>query len=192
MLALSLMPQLVSNQGGDIAPVLLLFYIQAATGAMDRSWPVLKPDFYFKVDPQLTGRPYTARGTCFNFWTSLYADDGGFIFQSRADLKSGCRCAFVTLPAFGLRVHVAGKAEALYVPAWRSDYNTADPPKLDVTDATGTVAGLAPFTDVFRYLGSHVHWALSDEFDVQHRISAATGQQVLPLGLSLAHAAQGG
>ena len=31
-----------------------------------------------------------------------------------------------------------------------------------------------PFTDVFCYLGSHVHWTLSDEFDVQHRISAAS------------------
>ena len=28
--------------------------------------------------------------------------------------------------------------------------------------------------DVFRYLGSHVHWTLSDEFDIQHRISAAS------------------
>ena len=122
----------------------------------------------------LFSRPYTARGVRFNFWTSLYADDGGFIFRSHADLKSGCRCAYVTLLAFGLRMHVAGKTEALYVPACRSNYSTADLSKLDVTDATGTVVGFVPFTDVFRYLGSHVHWTLSDEFDVQHRISAAS------------------
>ena len=162
------------KQGDNMAPVLFLFYIQAAIESMDRNWPVPKPEFYFKADSQLTGRPYTARGVRFNFWTSLYADDGGFIFRSRADLKSGCRCAYVTLLAFGLRMHVAGKTEALYVPACRSNYSTADLSKLDVTDATGTVVGFVPFTDVFRYLGSHVHWTLSDEFDVQHRISAAS------------------
>ena len=162
------------KQGDNMAPVLFLFYIQAAIESMDRNWPVPKPEFYFKADSQLTGRPYTARGVRFNFWTSLYADDGGFIFRSRADLKSGCRCAYVTLLAFGLRMHVAGKTEALYVPARRSNYTTADLSKLDVTDATGTFVGFVPFTDVFRYLGSHVHWTLSDEFDVQHRISAAS------------------
>ena len=44
-----------------MAPVLLLFYIQAAIESMDRDWPVPKPEFYFKADSQLTGRPYTAR-----------------------------------------------------------------------------------------------------------------------------------
>ena len=141
---------------------------------MDRNWPVPKPEFDFKADSQLTGRPYTARCAHFNFWTSLYTDDGGFTFQSHADLKSGCCCAFVTPLAVGLRMRIAGKTEALHVPACKSDYNTADLSKLDLTDATGTAVGFVPFTDVFRYLGSHVHWTLSDEFDIQHQTSAAS------------------
>ena len=49
------------KQGDNMAPVLFLFYIQAAIESMDRNWPVPKPEFYFKADSQLTGRPYTAK-----------------------------------------------------------------------------------------------------------------------------------
>ena len=72
-------------------------------------------------------------------------------------------------------MHVAGKTEALYVPAHRSDYDHADLSKVDVIDVNGTVVGFVPFSEVFRYLGSHIHWSLSDEFDVKHRITSANG-----------------
>ena len=44
-------------------------------------------------------------------------------------------------------------------------------------DVNGTVVGFVPFSEVFRYLGSHIHrdWSLSDEFDVKHRITSANG-----------------
>lgn len=77
------------KQGDNMAPVLFLFYIQAAIEKMDRDWPVDRPEFLFKMDSTVTGRPYTAKGARFSFWTSLYADDGGFIFNSRSDLKAG-------------------------------------------------------------------------------------------------------
>ena len=163
------------KQGDNMAPVLFLFYIQAAIEKMDRDWPVDRPEFLFKMDSTVTGRPYTAKGARFNFWTSLYADDGGFLFNSRSDLKAGARTVYICLLAFGLKMHVAGKTEALYVPAHRSDYDHADLTKVDVIDVNGTVVGFVPFSEVFRYLGSHIHWSLSDEFDVKHRITSANG-----------------
>ena len=132
------------KQGDNMAPVLFLFYIQAAIEKMDRDWPVDRPEFLFKMDSTVTGRPYTAKGARFNFWTSLYADDGGFIFNSRSDLKAGARTVYICLLAFGLKMHVAGKTEALYVPAHRSDYDHADLTRVDVIDVSGTVVGFVP------------------------------------------------
>lgn len=162
------------KQGDNMAPILFLFYMQAATEAMERDWPVHKPQFKTKMDGILTGRRFTTRGLIFDFWASLYADDGGFLFESRKDLGLGCNCIFATLRAFGLQMHVKGKTEAMYIPAQLSSYSTADRSNLEVSDPSGGVVGFVPFTDVFRYLGTHIHYSLSDEYEVKHRIAAAS------------------
>ena len=41
---------------------------------------------------------------------------------------------------------------------------------------TAQLWALFPFrSEVLRYLGSHTHWTLSDEFEIKHRITAASG-----------------
>ena len=51
----------------NVAPVLFLFYIQAAIESMEQSWPVTKPQFKSKLDSQLTGRSHIAWGFTFDF-----------------------------------------------------------------------------------------------------------------------------
>ena len=43
------------KQRDNMAPVLFLFYMQAAIEAMGQDWPVGKPEFYYRPDSQLTG-----------------------------------------------------------------------------------------------------------------------------------------
>ena len=100
------------KQGDNMAPVLFLFYMQAAIQIMEQEWPVSKPHFKFKMDSKLTGRSHTAYGTTFDFWSCLYADDSALLFESRADLTQGAKHAFDTLARFGLQMHIQGKTEA--------------------------------------------------------------------------------
>ena len=157
------------KQGDNMAPVLFLFYMQAAIEAMDRDWPVSKPEFKYKLDSQMTGRSHTARGKSLSFWNCLYADDSAFIFASRADLAAGAVCCFETLRLFGLQMHMQGsKTEAMLIPHNTRQFATADTSNLSLA------GGFIPFTEVFRYLGSHIHYSLSDKHEVQVRISSAS------------------
>jgi hypothetical protein len=159
------------KQGDNMAPILFLFYMQAAIEAMEREWTVHKPQFHYKADSKLTSRDPRKKewreGTIFDFWASLYADDGGFLFCARDDITDGSNQTFSTLEKFGLRMHVSGKTEAMYVPWDVRTYSQADTSNISVAN------GFVPFTEQFRYLGSLIHYSLSDELDVDHRISAA-------------------
>ena len=150
-----------------MAPVLFLFYIQAAIEVMEKEWPVHKPEFRYKLDSKLTGRAYSTAGIPFNFWSCLYADDSALLFASRADLTQGAEFAFSTLARFGLQMHIKGKTEAMCIPYRLERYGSLDTSNIPI--ATGFI----PFTEVFRYLGTHIHHSLTDLHDVQHRITVA-------------------
>jgi len=155
------------KQGDNMAPVLFLFYMQAAIEAMEQEWPVSKPEFRYKLDSKMTGRAYNTKGSKFDFWSCLYADDSALLFANRTDLTEGAQFVFSTLARFGLQMHIQGKTEAMYIPCRLEQYDLAD--TSNVLIATGFI----PFTAVFRYLGTHVHHSLSDLHDVQHRITSA-------------------
>ena len=45
-------------------------------------WPVSKPKLRYKLDFKLTGRAYNTKGSKFDFWSCLYADDSALLFAN--------------------------------------------------------------------------------------------------------------
>ena len=65
-------------------------------------------------------------------------------------------------------MHIQGKTEALYVPYKASLYGAGDTSNISIA------GGFIPFTEKFRYLGSHIHFSLSDRHEIELRISSAS------------------
>jgi len=150
--------------------------MQAAKETLE--WPdgVSKPEFmtreYGKTTGERSSRVRDAHS--FELWTSLFADDCVLLFQSRDDLIRGSNHIFAHLRKFGLCMHVgrgdtASKTEAMYFPPPRTAYEAADTSRFYV-DGTGFI----DFCEKFKYLGSILHYSLTSDADVDHRIASAT------------------
>lgn len=120
-----------------------------------------------------------------NFWTSLYADDGAFFFETRADMIAGTQAMGSMMRRFGLEMHTGvgfctnacpdkcrehkkSKTEALYVPPADQSYHDAD------TSPFEADGGYITFCKEFKYLGSLITWDLNDSVDVRKRIDKAS------------------
>ena len=110
---------------------------------------------------------YNTKGSKFDFWLCLYADDSVLLFANCTDLTEGAEFAFSTLARFGLQMHIQGKTEAMYIPCRLGHCNLAD------TSNVSIATDFIPFAAVFRYLGTHMHHSPSDLHDVQRRITSA-------------------
>ena len=121
----------------------------------------------YKLDSKLTGQVYNTKGSKFDCWSYLYADDLALLFANCTNLTEDAQFAFSTLAGFGLQVHIQGKTEAAYIPCRLKQCNVAD------TSNVSIATGFIPFAAVFQYLGTHMHHFLSDLHDMQHRITPA-------------------
>ena len=167
------------RQGSIEGPILFLFFFQAAIETA--KWPVAKPIFYTRKNGMVSGENWKRKReddnwrniTSFELWASLFADDCGLFFETRADLITGSNYIFDHLKRFGLQMHVgrgdtASKTEAMFCPAIAKDYKNGDTSNYAV-DGDGFIS----FTEQFRYLGSMVHYSLTSTADVDSRIESA-------------------
>ena len=60
----------------------------------------------------VTGQKTNIRGSLFNFWCSLYADDGAFIFCNSDDMINGMSLLHTHFKRFGPLMHVGTRATA--------------------------------------------------------------------------------
>ncbi len=109
----------------------------------------------------------------FEVSSSLFADDGAFLFGSREELQKGMDLIFRTFRRLGLICHVGrggskSKTKAMYFPPPRSSSEDAStlPIKVD--------GGAVTFTQSFKYLESLVTSNLDDSAEVDARIRAAS------------------
>jgi hypothetical protein len=164
------------KQGDSLAPVLFSLYFQACMEVLEQDWAFDKPCFHFKLDDIITGRKHSTKGfSKFDFWRSLYADDGAFLLTSRNDLDEAVPVIFNTLKAFGLTMHVGrdgktAKTEAVFYPSAEKAKN---PDPDDVADI-GVDGGTVSFSQKFKYLGSYIADNLKDDAECDSRISAAS------------------
>jgi len=127
-----------------------------------------------KNSGHVSGTDWSNKGEfMFSFWASLCADDAATPPTSRAALLAASNAIYDQLRLFGLLMHVGSndkrsKTEAMYSPARTDAYGDGDTSDL-VLDCGGAVV----FTESFVYLGSLLHYDLSDHHDVEARIKKA-------------------
>ena len=122
------------KQGDVLAPILFLFFIQAAVTTMTNApeWTFERCRFncsHRDQPPDLNnGRRTVKEGDeTFEMIMSLYADDAAFIFTTRDDLVNATTFINSHLKRFGLTMHVApkgstkSKTEAMFVPGHGRD-----------------------------------------------------------------------
>jgi hypothetical protein len=129
----------------------------------------------------------TKRGwDTYRLWCSLYADDAGIIFPTRAALQEGTQRLYSHFVRFGLSMHVgrkekdkttgemvfgASKTEAMFFPGVGKDYEEEDTSFIWVDG----IDGIARFTKSFKYLGSLLVPSLNSSAEVDKRLAAAGG-----------------
>ena len=169
-------------QGSNLSPVLFIIFIQAVMEVAQAKLSLSKPVFRTKMDGVTHGRRYNTGGalsrgtgvTEFVMGDSFYADDGAFIFLTRADCEATMNILYTQFLRFGMKIHIGrnggkSKTEALYVPHARETYEDADTSDLVVD------GGSISFTKCFKYLGSSVNSSLNDDEEILLRIKAAVG-----------------
>ena len=163
------------KQGCTMAPILFLIYMQAAIELVNAKADYHKLQYKTREDHLFAGRPIRTRKDVVSFEvsSSLFADDGAFLFGSREELQKGMNLIFRTFRRLGLTCHVGrsgskSKTEAMYFPPPRSSYEDANTLPLEVD------GGAVTFTQAFKYLGSLVTSNLDDSAEVDARIRAAS------------------
>jgi hypothetical protein len=145
-----------------------------------------------RIDCKCTGCSWQASGLAWSvfsrrkefrvlkLWGSLYADDAGLLFDSRADMEDAVLRIDAHFKLFGLEMHIGrdqnaergpftdSKTEAMYCPTRKKRYEDAD------TSFLAAVNGGVAFTRNFCYLGSIFDDSLKDNKDINKRISKAT------------------
>jgi len=173
------------KQGDNLAPVLFLFYIQAAIDTLEKKWTFAKPEYSTAEDDIFTGRSSRTDTTrCrllnamkFYFWCSLYADDAALLFENKADLAGGSRLLFDHLRRFGLQMHVGPisnpkKSKSVFMYVHKASGSPGDGDRTPIPYVGG---GVIPNVRKFKYLGSTIHESLNDTTDVADNIGKATG-----------------
>jgi len=153
------------KQGCPLSPTLFLFVTQACLESPEQAMPA-DARLQFQTNTRTKGKNggYVF-GTdwsnkdelTFSFWASLYGDDAATPLASRAAL-------LMHVGPSGKR----SKTEAVYCPARTDAYGDGGTSDLAL-DCGGTVG----FTEPLVYLGSLLHYDLSDHHDAEARIKKA-------------------
>ena len=198
------------KQGDNLAPVLFLFVMQAAMETLHSVWRdhnISTPSFTWQPEDDtgtdnstLTSQHPNRPGTPFDFWRSLYADDGAFIYASRDEMIRGTSLLHTHFKRFGMLMHTGtietatckgskSKTEAMYFPSvstirdhMRICKESDDPCSLEQFTADkwadfsllGVEGEYISFTNQFCYLGTIISSDLSDDADISRRIQQAS------------------
>ena len=169
-------------QGSTHAPILFIFYMHAVFLTMHQSWPegVLHATFKTKEGGEVTGVKFNAKGTAFDLWNSLFADDAALVALSREDLGKCLRLVDSHFKRFGLRMHVGARATA-DKPAKSSKTlcllirGTGNAPLPGDTDAIDLGNGAeVTYCQDFKYLGGTLDTEASDVTEITKRIRSAS------------------
>jgi hypothetical protein len=174
------------KQGDNLAPVLFLFVVQAAIETMHANWATMKiatPALnYFpsEINGCLSVRS-SKKSTPLHHNATLYADDSAFIFLSKSDLITGTTFVKDTFAQFGLEVHLGctntpnskSKTEAMYFPAHSKPIEEVEEELISGRFIISENK-FVKFTNKFKYLGTYLAQDLSDDTDVNDRITAAS------------------
>lgn len=111
------------KQGDNLAPVLFLFAIMAASKLIDKHWTFAKPDLRTSLKRYLNKKDFAkSQSSIVNFNKSFYADDAAYILVSRLELISASKLIVKQFKRLGLQVHLGikgstgSKTEALFIP----------------------------------------------------------------------------
>ena len=189
-------------QGAAASPVLFLFMISAWFETCN--WPedaiVLRTesdptapgarhsDAKRRLNTLLIGKGVRDKGKSFRVLDFLYADDAAIISLRRAGLAATITALVAHGKRWGLEVHTAtsrggsSKTEFIVVPPHRCHANFQPDRDLSplqvgegkwITRAVTKINGTR-HEGVFKYLGSYVAEDLSEDFDIEQRISSAS------------------
>jgi len=167
-----------TKQGDPMAAILFLFHMQACLETLDLEGVEFQtPSARFeKINKTMrtTGVRWqnTREWDRFRLMVSLYADDAGLVFDSRAKLQEATERLFSHFKRFGLTMHVgrngsASKTEAMYFPGAGRSYSGGDTSPLTCDGGTVT------FTKSFKYLGSIFASSLRSDEDIEKRLKSA-------------------
>ena len=176
------------KQGDNLAPILFIIFMQAVLEMVleivHQKWQASKPSFRSKNDsiltsrsPILGGKHGVANGcVTFKLYRSFYADDGAFLCESREDILFGANLIDKQFRRFGLACHIGyddklSKTEALFIPYDFSKYEEGDTSPLVIQ---GEKIGYVYFCKKFKYLGSLITSSLTDDDEIERRITAAS------------------
>jgi len=180
-----------TKQGDPLAAILFLFVMQACLETLNLEGVEFQTPATGTAGTKGRmpngARWQTKRGwDSFQLWCSLYADDAGIIFPTRAALEEGTQRMYAHFVRFGLSMHVgrkekdkdtgedvfgASKTEAMFFPGAGKAYSAEDTSFIWVDGDKG----IARFTKTFKYLGSLLVPSLSSAADVDKRLVAAGG-----------------
>ena len=180
-----------TKQGDPLAAILFLFVMQACLETLNLDGVEFQTPVAGTAgtgNRMPTGAPWkTKRGwDAYRLWCSLYADDAGIIFPTRAALQEGTRRLYSHFVRFGLSMHVGrkekdkvtgefvfgeSKTEAMFFPAAGKGYSDEDTSLIWVDGDEG----IARFTKSFKYLGSLLVSSLTSAAEVDKRLAAASG-----------------
>ena len=136
------------RQGSSEGPCLFLLILQACLESM--TWPpgITKPEFYTTdaANGKIHGEKCTRKGTKFECWLQLFADDAAIIFESRGDMVIGMRHIMAHMKRFGLTAHVGtadvkSKTECMYFPPRTSTPKSTGKAWIDGKHVTVTRTG---------------------------------------------------
>jgi hypothetical protein len=174
------------HQGDNMSPVLFLFVMQAFLETLQLNlqptlfahFPENKNKNPLTCKGKLLGQNTKAKGTPFNFNSSLYVDDSFFCFQNREDLLKATIDLNTHFARFGLTMHLGSentksKSEAMYFPPTLKQAN------LEVINNTLPEDLILPngkkihFVHSFKYLGSIITPSLNEDAEIDARIKKA-------------------
>jgi len=170
------------KQGDNLAPILFLFVVQAASENMDKKWTFARPNLSILKSGRMNGPREKSKNKLskLDFNKGFYADDAAFVFLNKTDIIEGSKLVANEFSRLGMTVHLGvrgmdgkadtkSKTEAVFFPS-RSNEDLDPVAREDFDVGNGRFIS---FCSVFQYLGTLISDDLKDDIDVQARIRKA-------------------